>query len=690
MSRSPAPSSRNIVVRGPRDDDADRYMSGGRGSSYNLMDDDRGRDGYGYGRGYTDPNRGKYYSGPEAERGYTTRAPRQSVSRQGNGYGNDRLSGYGRPYSPSDSDEDSVDDGLVYGDIPRGRHSRNPSSSSNVPPPGAHPGLYATPNRYQYADPAQYAAGTTKLAGYTGVPTTAAHAQGNWAPIPECEMPGYVPPSSHPQAQQGMPGAFPGAVSNGQYMNPSSYATSHSRGYSVPNANLYAPPPGGHSRGSSVDEVKPGYANPAPYQYAQVDPSAKYGSKSGPSIPYAYSATPQFASRPPPQPQTSEPQYVEIAPGKGRGRPHSLSVSSGNNLAVGGLEGRPPASPLLEPYKGTYQSISPMPSPIMTGARGDDDISDIELDGAGTDIGRRRSKSKRSSRDEKGLKDKSDRSKQDRSSTRHERHGSRSSGADSVMLISPSAAKKKVTFYDPVPDALAMRDALSHTRNFDTKTLIHILPHIQSEDMLDLRKEYKNHVKIHGKGINMAKHIKSKLGISPFGKVCYATALGRWESEAYWANCYYQSSTSRRELLIESLIGRSNDEIRYIKDSFRDSRYSDSLEKCMKSELKADKFRVAVLLALEERRQSEKAPLDVELVRDDVEDLHDALISRDGGETAMIHIIILRSDNHLKEVLRTYEKIYKKNFARAMISKSQNLVVRPSSVIPFSVKIETN
>ncbi|KAL4935734.1 hypothetical protein BDV06DRAFT_228552, partial [Aspergillus oleicola] len=229
-------------------------------------------------------------------------------------------------------------------------------------------------------------------------------------------------------------------------------------------------------------------------------------------------------------------------------------------------------------------------------------------------------------------------------------------------------------FYDATDDALALRDALSHARNIDTKVLIQVLPHLTNHEMLDLRKEYKIHVKIHGKGVNLAKHIRVKLGNSPIGKVCYATALGRWESEAFWANSYYQSGSSRRELLIESLFGRSNGELREIKECFKDSRYADSLEKCMKAELKADKFRTAVLLALEEGRQSERDSVDTELVHRDVQALHAALVSRNGGETAMIYIIVRRSDSHLREVLRAYEKIYGRNLAREMIAKSQNLV----------------
>lgn len=101
----------------------------------------------------------------------------------------------------------------------------------------------------------------------------------------------------------------------------------------------------------------------------------------------------------------------------------------------------------------------------------------------------------------------------------------------------------------------------------------------------------------------------------------------------------------------------------------------------MQTELKADKFRVAVLLALQEKRQPDNAPLNVDLVRRDVYDLHRAVTSRDGGETAMIQIIIVRGNAHLREVLQAYEMTYRENFTRAMLSKSRNLVVRIVSLL---------
>lgn len=614
----------------------------------------------------------------------------------------------GRTSRLDDSADDSGDDALAYGETP-----------------GSHPS-YARPNRYQYAQSAQF------LHAQPGAPRQPAYPgdHSDWASIPECERPGFVPPTSQAGPPSTMPGGFPPASTYAdvpataapsfpmlQYAGlPSHQPIPYAPGSSAP----YTP---SHYRTASASDAAypppAHYAQPAQYQYAQVDPNFRYTSKATPVqpytaspqeqfakpqppeqpvYPYRYSHEPQFAEKPQLQPQPQQqPHLVEITPGAGRsgGRPHSLSVSSANNLAVTGAHAghaaHPPASPLLEPYHGTYQSMSPMPSPIMMPAR-DDDISDLEpLDGgtSNSESGRRKKRSSKSEKDSRHRSSKEkikekEREKDDRKDDRrrsrlsgHDRHDSTSSMRDeSVVLISPTSGRKRVSFYDAAADAAAMQSALNHTRNIDNKTIVQILPRLTSDEILLLRQEYKNKVKMHGKGINLAKHLRLKLGNSSFGKAAYATALGRWESEAYWANCYYQAGTSRRELLIESLMGRSNAAIREIKSCFRDTRYNDSLERCMRSELRADKFRTAVLLALEERRQDDREQIDPRLVRQDISDLHRALVSREGGETAMIHIIVLRSDTHLREVLRTYEGIYGQNFARAMIAKSRNLVVR--------------
>ncbi|OJJ44209.1 hypothetical protein ASPZODRAFT_134992 [Penicilliopsis zonata CBS 506.65] len=704
-----------------------------------------------------------------------------------------------RPAYEHDTDSDSADEDLAYGEAPShyrlssSPDKKTPKSSSRQQESGSHP-AYGRQQQYQYAQPAGYPP-------HPPPPTTSASS--DWAPIPACEMPGFVPPTSQAGGSGSMPGAFPGSEPQSiplpQYVSvPQTQTHMHTQAHTPTSAYPRVP-------------SSKAYANPPQWQYAQVDAgSVKYSNKTTipannhpppPPPPLAPLAPVQPVSRP--YTISREPQFKTERVVPGNGRPHSLSVSipgsngngNGNShdshhrshsLSVGGggagLGARPPASPLLEPYKGTYQSISPMPSPIMDPSKLDDDLSDLELFDSRSDSDHRRRRTKgiggdksdderRRLRDRSKIRDKSDderlrlrdrsnirdksdderlrlrdrsnirdksdderlrlrdrsnirdksdderlrlrdrsniRDKSDderlrlrdrsnirdksrtrdksksressltrSSSTRqqhHVRHDSAGQPA-SMILISPASERKKVSFYDATEDALALAEALQGTRSgVDTKPLISILPHLTDEEIMTLRKEYKNHVKVQGKGVNIAKHIRLKLPSGSMGKACYATALGRWESEAFWANCYYQSGSSRRELLIESLLGRTNSEIREVKACFRDSRYGDSLERCMKTELKADKFRTAVLLALEESRQSERAPVDLDLVQQDVHELRRSLVAREGGETAMIYIIVLRSDSHLREVLRAYERTYQQNFTRAMLSKSNNLV----------------
>jgi hypothetical protein len=233
--------------------------------------------------------------------------------------------------------------------------------------------------------------------------------------------------------------------------------------------------------------------------------------------------------------------------------------------------------------------------------------------------------------------------------------------------------EKRVKIYDATDDALALVEALAQ-RTPDVDALIDILPALSHDQMLDLRTEYKRHCKVQGRGINIAKHIKLKTS-GNFGKICYVTALGKYESEGYWANFWYQSSSARRELLIEALMGRPNHEMREIKDAFKDKRYGDSLTRCMDKELKADKFRKAVLMALEAERQEESDAWPTEYRNKDVDTLYRALKAREGGESAILGVVVMRSDAHLREVLRTYERKYQGNFARDALKKSNNLVV---------------
>ena len=321
------------------------------------------------------------------------------------------------------------------------------------------------------------------------------------------------------------------------------------------------------------------------------------------------------------------------------GRMSSLTVNTPHHSAHLSLSAAPP-SPLLEAYTGTYQTMSPMPSPMLLPT--DPRISSGVYSPIDSD-------DERQGQDEK--------------------------------------KRRRARFHDPVDDAARLAKALKGDRRApETEPLIEILPGMTHEQIMELRAEYKRLVKTGAdrKGVNVAKHIRARLKDEDpnLMKACYATALGRWESEAYWANFWYHGDKTRRELLIESLMGRTNDEIRAIKDGFSDKKYRDSLRRCMETELKEDKFKKAVLMVLEETRMDETdaygRPLriDQDLVRDDAKQLHHAVRSEKGGETLMITIVTQRSDSHLREVMQYYKEAYRgANFAKDALRKSGNLVV---------------
>jgi hypothetical protein len=330
-----------------------------------------------------------------------------------------------------------------------------------------------------------------------------------------------------------------------------------------------------------------------------------------------------------------------------------LSVS-GHRPDVGGF--LPPPSPLLEAYRGTYQSISPMPLAI----RPDDDLDYEDLPPLSPGLHRTRSTG----------------------STRLDKDLARRDRASSGVSFSSSGGKKKVKVYDPEHDAKVIAGALSHSLGkIDADALCDTLPHLSHDQILAVQKEYKKQVTVQGKGVNLSKHINVKL-TGNFKKAAYVTALGKYASEGYWANFFYQSHGSRRELLIEALMGRSNAEVEAIIEGFKDGKYSDDLKNCMKQELKMDKFRTAVLMTLEARRQAENDVYPIEYLHRDVDTLYHAIHAERGGESTILEIVVRRSDTHLREVLRVYERTFNSNFAREALNRSNNLVVSIPNIFP--------
>ena len=344
----------------------------------------------------------------------------------------------------------------------------------------------------------------------------------------------------------------------------------------------------------------------------------------------------------------------------------SLKIPSFSSLSIKNDKPNqlPPPSPALQPYHGTYQSISPLPSPTLSpsplfSASGSISIAGHSLNSAfslGPSVF----------------------SPTPGGQSLHQTLTQHSSEKSVAAPVYPAGPPRPATPpYIPTEDAKALLSALKHTFRPPTGPLIDILPTLSPSQVLQLRQEYKSIFK----QVNVAKHIKTVFPSNTyggFGKIAFAVALGPYESEGWWANCWYQRRETRNELLIEALMGKSADEIRKIKAGFKDAKYLNSLEKVVRNELEGNKFRMAVLIQLEGVRMEESEEIKIDSVKEDVRRLGEVMERKDarGGETIMIEILVNRSDRWIKEMAGQYKATYQRDLAKAVMRHSKNLVVR--------------
>lgn len=404
--------------------------------------------------------------------------------------------------------------------------------------------------------------------------------------------------------------------------------------------------------------------------------------------------------------------------GGGGGGGGKLNIPGFSGLSIsssGGPGGRPPPSPALQPYHGTYQSISPMPSPLfgpttttkpspLFGASGSINVGKHQASGSfslgppafpsqnlgphsrPTYPGEGHNQSYNPTVAPGGASPATFPVPAPSAfpavtpytppSPPSHRPSKKPSAPASPQVRPPSrvSSPSPERAYNPAADAKAILEELKHTfTRASPKPLIEILPTLSPSQLKTLRAEYKSIYH----GVNLAKHIKSVFTTgTPFGKLIFAVALGPYESEAWFANSWYQKKETRNELLIEALMGKTNKETSRIKASFRDAKYDASLEKAVLDELPANKFRIAMLAQLACTRMEEDETLEPSTIREDVARLG-AILERNsagGGETEMISIIVNRNDVWLREIAAVYRQVYERDLAKAIIRHSKNLV----------------
>ncbi|KAH9884170.1 hypothetical protein F4778DRAFT_763884 [Xylariomycetidae sp. FL2044] len=219
--------------------------------------------------------------------------------------------------------------------------------------------------------------------------------------------------------------------------------------------------------------------------------------------------------------------------------------------------------------------------------------------------------------------------------------------------------------------AVAIAQALRGAGPPDTWVLIKNLPMLSHDEIMSLREEYRTLVKagIERKGGDVAKHIRARLQNYNHDLMilCYATALGRWESECAWLQGFDSGDGALHpDRLIQVLMGRTNTEIRMIKSAFKDALYGNNLKDFLEAKVPAviasipgaEEFREALRMVMDKKRMEEldedgqPLPIDEALAKADARILQAVKEDPFGTGTATL---VLRSDSHLRVTLRIYE-----------------------------------
>ncbi|KAI5801760.1 hypothetical protein DFH27DRAFT_525370 [Peziza echinospora] len=730
-SRHDEPRDRSSVRRSEKDGGSTREKGhkkrdtlsvdpgyGGGGGGYSdREDDDGGREGRGSGSSRSKRDRSRSRAPPEQET-----LDRSFVS--AGGYGSVGIGGGLGGYPPSGAPQYSYPGGgygasptspagagYGYGASAGGYQSFNTGPEPNYAPP---------PSTYLPVAPAASPArpsshGQTAQYEYTMPPAPMPPATPAYsAPAAAAAQPAYPPAQpaygAHPPAQPAYgapppaqpaygapPPSQPVPLAQPLYPQPGAYGQQSSAppSSSKPSASLHAQPVygGGSGSGTYNASAPPPLPPPSPSFGPHAYPPATAASPTGPH--YSSGATPVYA--PPPGAYPASPTGSH-----GHGHTHSLSIPGMASLSIGGSVQVGGASPALQAYSGTYQSISPMPSPLMTAY------------------------------------DSSSNSQYHHYSSSPGGHHSSSGGdfvlgaplAHQIHTASPSPlsplappTRPKSPPYDPALHAKALLSSLTASKP-DPAPINSIIPSLTANQLLKLRAEYKRIFH----QVNLSKHIKLQLPsttASPWARIVWVTSLGPWESEGWWANCWYQREGVRRELLIEALVGKRKDEIRLIKKAFKDGRVQNSLDRVVREEVGSGGALARMMdLVLdvdtkptrdgkhvrEEETEDEvegvlgsvaghivNVPGGVKMdrVQEDVKRLAEILLappsreerrsSRIGGAsssgnvssadlTILAQLILSPTTPHLRETIRWFRQLHGKDLAKLVLQQSPTLV----------------
>ena len=166
---------------------------------------------------------------------------------------------------------------------------------------------------------------------------------------------------------------------------------------------------------------------------------------------------------------------------------------------------------------------------------------------------------------------------------------------------------------------------------------------------------------------NLEKDVESE--ISGYFETCMLSVLrGPLQQDVYCLNRALKGAGTNEDLLNDVLIGRSNADMRAIKDAYQHT-YHRSLESDVRADLSMKTERMFMMM-LGANRAEDSAPVVPQSIDSDVAELHRATEGRRGAEQLTVcSILTSRNDAQVRAIAKVYEQKYRIPLEKVMINE---------------------
>ena len=196
----------------------------------------------------------------------------------------------------------------------------------------------------------------------------------------------------------------------------------------------------------------------------------------------------------------------------------------------------------------------------------------------------------------------------------------------------------------------------------DESTLIRVLAHLSPLEVPALKQTFQQR---HGRSLE---HDVEK-EVSGHFEMCLLSILrGPLQNDVWCLNKAIRGAGTKEELLDEVLIGRSNADIRAIKEAYQRT-YHRPLEHDVRGDLSAKTERMYEMI-LSATRQEESAPVLPQNVDADVTELYRATEAKVGTEQLTVCAILTnRSDGQIRAIAQAYEQKYRRPLEKVLVNE---------------------